>query len=221
MYQKEIERHAGESERNDEPEDHCEEIEKRRILLVDPSHRLESRLKAVLEVVPQQDQRNDVEGVVEWILESLDNKFVSCVLRAYDPRGNEERVQVDDEENENHAAGPDCDARGERRSVFEAELHIFLRAGGSVLPPHNHAQDCMRDDAGEQKDFDKANNRIVHQELGVCFIRLSAIFLEQQKVSDEMLDQEGAEEQSRKTHQDFLADGGFRECNKRVHRNPD
>ena len=78
-----------------------------------------------------------------------------------------------------------------------------------------------RDEAAEQKELHEPNNRIIHKEFRICFIHLSPVFLEQQQVSDEMLDQEGAEEQSRKTHQDFLADGGFRECNKRVHRNPD
>jgi hypothetical protein len=221
MYQKEIEGHAGESERNDEPEDHCKEIEKGCILLVDPSHCLESRLKAMLKMVPQEDQCEDVESVVERILKILDNKFVSRVLRAHDSGRDEKRVQVDDEEDENRAAGPDGNARGERRVVFEAELLIVLRSGGSVFPPHYHAEDGMSNNAAEQKYLYKANDRIVHQELGVCLIRSSPIFLEQQQISDEMLDQEGSEEQSRKTHQDFFADGGFGECNKRVHRNPD
>ena len=90
MYQKEIEGHAGESERNDEPEDHCEQIEKRLILLVDPPQGLKSRLKAVLEMITQQDQREEIEGVVQRILEGLDDKFVSRLLRAHESCGNEE-----------------------------------------------------------------------------------------------------------------------------------
>ncbi len=221
MHEEKIERHAGKAERNDEPKDHAEQLNERRVFFVQEAKRLESGLKAVLQVIAQKNQGKDVKAVVHRTLKCLGDELIQRHFRIREPGRDKERIQVDDKKDEDDTSRPDRDPGCKGGVIFQSKLNVLVSPGCPVLPPHNDSQKGMQYQPCKEKDFDKADDRIVHQELCVRFVSLASIFFEKKQVAHKVFDQERTQEQSCQAHKDLLANRGFVECDEFAHKDSD
>ena len=75
-----IERHGGEAERDQEPENDAGDVDEALVLRRPEAEGLEHRLEAMLEVVGQEDKGDEVEGVVPRVLERVDDPLIHRLL---------------------------------------------------------------------------------------------------------------------------------------------
>lgn len=206
----EVDREAGEADRNHNREQDSEDSQERRIFGMREADGSERALETVSKVDPEDQAADDVDGGADGITQN-----VMGVVEGKGAFGDSVAefkfhvAEMHDEEEENHEAGGDHEIVRREEEESEGLLGLFFGVGdapgGVVGSCGGEGEDQMEEDHREEADFGGKQEFAAVEEVGVLVVVLRPLV--HQEVPGEVGDEEAAEAQSGDAHQDFLADG--------------
>ena len=217
MKEIEIDGHTGKTERDQQPEDRADRVDQALVPRIPQAEGLHGRLESMTQVIGEQDECKHIERAIPSVCKGLNNEKIRGRCRVVEPERQKERPEVDHQEDEYNAPRKHGVARPDWRILIEAIDLVIGRAGGPIFTPHEVPADDVTEEAEQEDKFDRPNDEIACHELGIRVKRFSAIADKQQKVANEMFDEERTEEETREAHRDLLPDRRLVERDESIH----